>query len=85
MPKNPLPLRRPSLPPTRPLDSFSPRTRTDVALDRLSQPCPLVPRVFAANGFLRDRLHFLLGIQPQGEMSDAAVDATVRLNGRRVS
>lgn len=46
--------------------------------------CPLLPRVVAAHGFLRDRLHIVTGAQPLPPgLSDPAVDATLSLMLRR--
>lgn len=46
--------------------------------------CPLLPRMVAAHGFLRDRLHVLTGAIPlPADMSDEAVDATLTLMLRR--
>ncbi|PWC96154.1 hypothetical protein SAMN02982917_5074 [Azospirillum oryzae] len=46
--------------------------------------CPLVPRFLAEGGFLRDRLSMIHGSQPlPDDLSDEAVDATLRLMLRR--
>ncbi|CAO3413661.1 hypothetical protein [Azospirillum endophyticum] len=46
--------------------------------------CPLVPRFLAEGGFLRDRLSMIHGSQPlPDDLSDGAVDATLRLMLRR--
>ncbi|CAO3407285.1 hypothetical protein [Azospirillum largimobile] len=46
--------------------------------------CPLVPRFLAEGGFLRDRLSMIHGSQPlPNDLSDEAVDATLRLMLRR--
>ena len=46
--------------------------------------CPMLPRMVAAHGFLRDRLHVLTGALPlPAELSDEAVDATLTLMLRR--
>jgi hypothetical protein len=46
--------------------------------------CPLLPRMVASHGFLRDRLHVLTGAVPLAEvMSDEAIDATLTLMLRR--
>lgn len=46
--------------------------------------CPLLPRLAASHGFLRDRLSVLTGALPlPPELSDEAVDATLTLMLRR--
>ncbi|MFD1625783.1 hypothetical protein [Azospirillum griseum] len=46
--------------------------------------CPLVPRSILGTSFLRNRLHAIHGAQPlPADLSDDAVDATLRLMLRR--
>ncbi|CAO3352171.1 hypothetical protein TSH100_12935 [Azospirillum sp. TSH100] len=78
------PMRNLTRPTPRPLQDWpADMTRTEGGW--YNRPgCPLVPRFLAEGGFLRDRLSMIHGSQPlPNDLSDGAVDATLRLMLRR--
>lgn len=71
-------------PSARPLQDWTAElTRSEKAWSGRPE-CPMLPRVVADYGFLRDRLCISAGIEPLfGDLSDLAVEATLNLMLRR--